>query len=101
MSIAHLRQHVVHEQRRALGHSPAHAGGAKPAALARKRHTKLVATLAACRAQEALLEITTPGEALQLRLHELGQRTLSALLEAREEARQCRRTSSAASQSWV
>ncbi len=41
--------------------------------------TKLVATLAACRPH---------GEALQLRLHELGQRTLPALLEAHEEARQ-------------
>jgi hypothetical protein len=78
---------VVHQQRRALGHSPAHAGRTKSAALARKRHTKLVATLAACRPQEALLEISAPGEALQLGLHELGQRTLPALLEAREEAR--------------
>ena len=58
------------------------------AVFARKGHKELVAAFAARRPHEALLEVAAPAEALELGLHELRQRTLPALLEAREEARE-------------
>lgn len=70
-----------------------HDGGyvrrrAAPATFTRKRHIELVAALAACRPYEALMKVAAPGEALELGPHELRQRTLTALLEAREKARE-------------
>ena len=59
-----------------------------PAAFAREGHKELFAAFAARRPHEAILEVAAPAEALQLGPHKFRQRTLPALLEAREEARE-------------
>ncbi len=88
LAVADRRQNVVDEERRSLGHTPAHARRAEPAALAREGHTQLIAAAAACRPDKALREVAAHGEAPQLVPDEVGQRGMTALLYALEKARE-------------
>jgi len=58
LSVTHRRQHVVHQQRSALDHPPAHARRAKSARLAGEGHPQLVAAGAAAGPHEAELEVS-------------------------------------------
>ena len=78
---------MVDQQRRTFRHSPTHARRTISAALTRERDSQLVAALAAHGLHKATLEVPAPRKLLELSLDELGQR-VTALLEAREEARQ-------------
>jgi len=82
LAVADRRQNVVHEERGSLGHAPAHARRAEAAALAREGHPQLVAAAAARRPHEALREVAAHGEAAQLALDEVGERGMTAFLNA-------------------
>ncbi|MCY0987204.1 hypothetical protein OV203_08725 [Nannocystis sp. ILAH1] len=71
LPVADRWQHVVAQQRRSFRHPPTHARRAESPALTRKRYEQLVATLAARRPHEALLEVAALRERFELRIDEL------------------------------
>jgi hypothetical protein len=71
LPVADRWQHVVDQQRCSFRHPPTHARRAESPALTRKRYEQLVATLAARRPHEALLEVAAPREHFELRPDEL------------------------------
>ncbi len=81
-----LRQAVLDQERRGLGHAPAHARGADAAALAGERDAQAVPAAGALRHQEAVLEVSAGDERFELVPHESRQRA-GPLLEPLAERR--------------
>ncbi len=77
---------MLDQERRGLGHVPAHARGADAAALAGERDAQAVAAAGALRHQEAVLEVSAGDERFELVPHEPRQRA-GALLEPLAERR--------------
>ncbi len=84
-----LRQAMLHQQRRRLGHAPAHAGGAHAPALAREGNAKAVPAAAALRHQEAMLEVSARHERFELVAHESWQRARAFFRAAPETRASC------------
>ena len=81
----HLGNHLIDEDRSALGHAPRNARGAKPAPLAGERHQLLVRAVNAAHAQKSVRQNPAFEKALELVPDERGQARAGPRFDLSEE----------------
>jgi len=81
----HVRNHAIHEVRRAVRHAPTTAARADAARLARKCDKEIVATTVTSKPRKSVREDATTQVRAKLRLHVARKRALVGLPRLRQE----------------